>query len=105
MDPRVLASNPLLQFPSSGATRVEPAPLVSAEAAAVEIEAMPPRAPSAAIEIPSNLLRIKRVSFRLVITDRQDLSRVMGSCVNCVKRSAFQKCERNVTTHPLVSIL
>src|SRR6478672_8617687 len=105
MPPAVLASKPFFQLARSGATSVDPAPFSSAaEAAAVESEAMLPSAPTTAIEIPSNLLRIKRGFLSARYYRRQDLSRVMGSCVNCVKRGVFQKCEKNVTVTQLVSI-
>ena len=49
MAPLVLASKPLIQLAISGATSVEPAPFSSAEAAAVEIDAMQPTAPTTAM--------------------------------------------------------
>jgi hypothetical protein len=56
----------LIQLAINGATRVEPAPLISAEAAAVEIDTMQPITPTTATDIPSNLLRSKGESFLLV---------------------------------------
>jgi hypothetical protein len=66
----VRASKPLIQLFISGARSDEPAPFSSAEAAAVEIEAMHPTIPIVAMKKPTNLLRIKSESFRLVIVIR-----------------------------------
>src|ERR1700759_5715524 len=60
-----LISKPLIQFVISGATSVEPAPVrPAAEALAVVTAAVPPTVPPTAMRIASNLLRIKRCSFR-----------------------------------------
>ncbi len=68
MPPFVWASKPLIQFAISGATSVDPAPLSSAKALAVEMVAMQATVPTVAMMRPSNLLRIKSKSFQLVLS-------------------------------------
>ncbi len=62
----VLISKPLIQLAISGATSVEPAPVMLADAAAVDTVDMHPTVPTVAMMTLSNLLRIKRKSFRIV---------------------------------------
>ena len=56
-----LISKPLIQLAIRGATSVDPAPVMPADALAVATVAIPPTVPAIAMKRASNLLRIKGI--------------------------------------------
>ena len=105
MAPAVLASKPLVQLAISGATSVDPAPLISAEAAAVEIVAMLPTAPTMAMRNLATCCESKVIPFGLLLPlcHRPCWYALAVAGSRCVQSVVCQLCEKrrcykNVTT-------